>query len=97
TALTTLRAAVDAIKIKVDPWPDLHLLQAAAQRQQTDILSLRDEVRVQGAMLLRLDAGISRLDTSHTLLLEEFRATHAQIARMNDRVRKLEDAQAPPL
>jgi chromosome segregation ATPase len=97
TALMTLRGDVDAIKAKVDSWPDLHFLRAAAQRQQTDILSLRDEVRVQGAMLLRLDAGISRLDTSHTLLLEEIRATHTQITRMNDRVRKLEDAQAPPL
>jgi hypothetical protein len=97
TDLTAVKTDVAAVKTKVDSWPDLHFLQAAMRRQQTDILSLRDEVRVQGAMLLRLDAGISRLDTSHTLLLEEIRATHTQIARMNDRVRKLEDAQAPPL
>ena len=95
--VAVVKTDLAAVKTKVDSWPDLHFLQAAMRRQQTDILSLRDEVRVQGAMLLRLDAGISRLDTSHTLLLEEIRATHTQIARMNDRVRRLDDAQAPPL
>ncbi len=90
TALTTLRADVDAIKAKVDSWPDLHFLQAAAQRQQTDTASLRDDIRVLSAIAMRLDG-------SHSVLLDELRATHTQIARMNDRVRKVEDAQAPPL
>jgi chromosome segregation ATPase len=90
TALTTLRADVNAIKAKVDSWPDLHFLQAAAQRQQTDTASLRDDIRVLSAIAMRLDG-------SHSVLLDELRATHTQIARMNDRVRKLEDAQAPPL
>jgi len=90
TALTTLRADVDAIKAKVDSWPDLHFLQAAAQRQQTDTTSLRDDIRVLSAIAMRLDG-------SHSVLLDELRATHTQIARMNDRVRKLEDGQAPPL
>jgi capsule polysaccharide export protein KpsE/RkpR len=90
TALTTLRADVDAIKAKVDSWPDLHFLQSAAQRQQTDTASLRDDIRVLSAIAMRLDG-------SHSVLLDELRATHTQIARMNDRVRKVEDAQAPPL
>jgi septal ring factor EnvC (AmiA/AmiB activator) len=90
TALTTLRAEVNAIKAKVDSWPDLHFLRAAAQRQQTDTASLRDDIRVLSAIAMRLDG-------SHSVLLDELRATHTQIARMNDRVRKLEDAQAPPL
>src|SRR5258708_7049159 len=87
TALTTLRTEVNAIKAKVDSWPDLHFLRAAAQRQQTDTASLRDDIRVLSAIAMRLDG-------SHSVLLDELRATHAQ---MNDRVRKLEDAQAPPL
>jgi hypothetical protein len=33
---------------------------------------------------------VMRLDGSHAALLQETRATHAQITRMNDRVRKLE-------
>jgi predicted nucleic acid-binding Zn-ribbon protein len=90
TALTTLRTEVNAIKAKVDSWPDLHFLRAAAQRQQTDTASLRDDIRVLSAIAMRLDG-------SHSVLLDELRATHTQIARMNDRVRKLEDAQAPPL
>jgi predicted nucleic acid-binding Zn-ribbon protein len=90
TALTTLRTEVNAIKAKVDSWPDLHFLQAAAQRQQTDTASLRDDIRVLSAIAMRLDG-------SHSVLLDELRATHTQIGRMNDRVRKLEDAQAPPL
>jgi chromosome segregation ATPase len=90
TALTTLRADMDAIKAKVDSWPDLHFLQAAAQRQQTDTAGLRDDIRVLSAIAMRLDG-------SHSVLLDELRATHTQITRMNDRVRKLEDAQAPPL
>ena len=90
TALTTLRTEVNAIKAKVDSWPDLHFLQAAAQRQQTDTASLRDDIRVLSAIAMRLDG-------SHSVLLDELRATHTQIARMNDRVRKVEDAQAPPL
>jgi len=90
TALTTLPTEVNAIKAKVDSWPDLHFLRAAAQRQQTDTASLRDDIRVLSAIAMRLDG-------SHSVLLDELRATHTQIARMNDRVRKLEDAQAPPL
>ena len=90
TALTTLPTEVNAIKAKVDSWPDLHFLRAAAQRQQTDTASLRDDIRVLSAIAMRLDG-------SHSVLLDELRATHTQIARMNDRVRKVEDAQAPPL
>lgn len=90
SGLTALRAEVDAIKAKVGSWPDLHFLQAAMQRQQTDTAGLRDDIRVLSAIAMRLDG-------SHSVLLDELRATHTQIARMNDRVRNLEDAQAPPL
>jgi hypothetical protein len=37
-----------------------------------------------------LTAVVMRLDGSHVALLQETRATHAQITRMNDRIRKLE-------
>jgi hypothetical protein len=39
-----------------------------------------------------LTAMIMRLDGTMAALPEEIRAMHAQIARMNDRVRSLEDA-----
>jgi hypothetical protein len=37
-----------------------------------------------------LTAMVMRLDSSHAALLQETRATHAQMARMNDCIRKLE-------
>ena len=46
---------------------------------------LRDDIGVLTAMGLRTDGLMAAL-------LQETRATHTQIARMNDRIRKLEDA-----
>jgi hypothetical protein len=65
--------------------PDLNFIARQLDRLIADVSSMRDELRVQGAMIMRLDA-------SQTPILEEMRAIHAQIARMNDRIRKLEDA-----
>ena len=87
--LGTVKADLGSVKAKVDSLPDMHFLQVTAQRQQTDVLGLRDDVRVLTAIAMRLD-------TSHSVLLEELRATHAQITRMNDRIRKLEDENAAP-
>ena len=48
-----------------------------------EIASLRDDLTVLTAIVMRLDG-------SHVALLQETRATHTQITRMNDRIRKLE-------
>jgi hypothetical protein len=68
--------------------PDLSFLSRQIERVITEMASLRDDMRVLTAMVLRQD---------HTLtaLLQEVREVHTQIGRMNDRIRKLEDA-APP-
>ena len=63
--------------------PDLNFLARQNGRILTEIASLRDDMIVLTAMVMRLDG-------SHAALLQETRATHAQITRMNDRVRKLE-------
>jgi chromosome segregation ATPase len=85
------QADLASLKAKVDSWPGLHFLQDSIQRQQRDVLGFRDDMRVLTAIAMRLDTG-------HSLLLEELRATHTQIFRMNDRLRKLEDeSAAPPL
>jgi hypothetical protein len=63
--------------------PDLNFLARQNERILTEIASLRDDMPVLTAMLMRLDG-------SHTALLQETRATHAQITRMNDRIRRLE-------
>jgi hypothetical protein len=54
----------------------------------TDVASIRDDMAVLPAIVLRLDGSVAAL-------LQETRATHSQIARMNDRIRKLDDAQQP--
>jgi chromosome segregation ATPase len=87
--LYAIQADLAGLKTKVDALPDTQFLQITAQRHQTDILSLRDDIRVLTAISMRLDS-------SHSVLLEELRATHAQIARMNDRIRKLEDENTAP-
>jgi len=63
---------------------DVSFLARQTERLMTDVGSLRDDVAVLTAIVLRLDG-------SMTALLQEMRATHAQIGRMNDRIRKLED------
>ena len=63
--------------------PDLNFFARQNERILTEIASLRDNMTVLTAMVMRLDG-------SHAALLQETRATHAQITRMNDRVRKLE-------
>jgi hypothetical protein len=63
--------------------PDLSFLARQIERILTEIASLRDDMGVLTAMVMRLDG-------SQAALLQEVRATHVQIARMNDRVRKLE-------
>ncbi len=44
----------------------------------------RDDMRVQSAIIMRLD-------TTVTALLNEIRAMHAQVDRLADRVRKVEE------
>ena len=64
---------------------DLNFIARQNERIVTDLASLRDDMAVLTAMVIRLDG-------SMTGLLQEMRATHGQIARMNDRIHKLEDA-----
>ena len=63
--------------------PDLNFLARQNERILTEIASSHDDMAVLTAMVMRLDG-------SHAALLQEARATHAQITRMNDRIRKLE-------
>jgi hypothetical protein len=69
--------------------PDINLdfLARQMERVLTEIGSLRDDMSVMTALALRLDATMTGVQ-------QELRATHNQIQRMNDRVRKLEDQPA---
>jgi hypothetical protein len=74
--------------------PDLNFLSRQMDRLLTEFGSMRDELRVQGAITMRLDAAVVLLESYFTTLLEEMPATHMQINRVNDRIRKLEDERA---
>jgi hypothetical protein len=64
---------------------DLAFLARPNERIMADNASMRDELRVQTAMITRLDGTVAGL-------VQEVRAVHTWMARMDDRVRKLEDA-----
>jgi hypothetical protein len=66
----------------------LNLVTRQIERLMTDVASVRDDMAALTAIVLRLDG-------SMTALLQETRATHTQIARMNDRIRRFEDSQQP--
>jgi transcriptional regulator with XRE-family HTH domain len=68
------------------PEPDLNLIVHKLDRLVTEVASMRDDVGVLTAIVMRLDG-------SQSALLQELRATHSQIARMNDRIRKLENSE----
>jgi peptidoglycan hydrolase CwlO-like protein len=63
---------------------DINFLARQSERIMSEIASLRDDAAVLTSIVLRLEG-------SMTAVLQEMRATHTQIARMNDRIRKLED------
>ncbi len=65
----------------------LEFLSRQMDRMLVEIGSLRDDMSVLTALALRLDATMTGVQ-------QELRATHRQIQRMNDRVRKLEDQAA---
>ena len=65
---------------------DFAYVGRALQRLTDEVASLRDDMQV-------LTAIVHRLDNSHTRLLTEIRATHSQVSRLSDRVRRLETAE----
>lgn len=64
--------------------PDLNFLAKQLDRVLTEIGTLRDEVMVLSAMVIRLDATVDGLK-------QEIRAVHAQNTRHDARIRKLEE------
>jgi hypothetical protein len=81
-----------------EPVVDLAYIGRALHRLTTDMAALRDEMRVQTAMIARQDAAIVRLassivgqDATLNAMLEQLRAMVAQHQRTADRVRQLEE------
>lgn len=66
------------------PELDLNFIVRQNERLLTEMGSVRDDISVLTAIVLRQDATL-------TAVLNELRAMHAQIARIVERVRKLEE------
>jgi ABC-type ATPase involved in cell division len=77
TEMQTIRAHTDC----------LSLINRAIGLLQQDVRILKDEMRVNTAMVMRLDG-------SHANLLDELHAIHQQLISFGDRVHKLEDARS---
>jgi hypothetical protein len=67
-----------------EPAIDLAYIGRALQRLTSEVASLRDDMQVLTAIVLRLDNSQGRM-------LEELRAMHAQHSRLSNRVRQLEE------
>ena len=67
-----------------EPTVDLGYSGQALQRLTAEVASLRDDMHV-------LTAIVMRLDNSQGRVLEELRAMHSQYSRLNNRVRQLEE------
>jgi hypothetical protein len=57
---------------------DVAFIGRAVQRLTTDVAAMRDEIRVQTAMIFRQDAAIARQDSTLNAVLEQLRAMVAQ-------------------
>ena len=66
------------------PGADLSLIARQQRQLLSDMATLREDVSVLTAIVLRQDATL-------TALLNEVRATHSQHARLANRVRQLEE------
>jgi hypothetical protein len=78
-----MRTEMQTIRAHTDGLP---LINRAISLLQQDVRTLKDEMRVNTAMVMRLDG-------SHASLLDELHAIHQQLIGFGERVRKLEDAQ----
>jgi hypothetical protein len=62
---------------------DLNFMAKRLDQMSNDVSNMRDDVTVLTAM-------VSRLEASVTSLVQELRATHSQMARFDNRLRRLE-------
>ena len=70
---------------------DLAYVGRALQRLTADVASMRDEMKVQTAIILRHETMLIRLDETLNGMLQQITAMVSQNARIVDRVRVVED------
>ena len=67
---------------------DLNFIDRRLDQLGNDVANTRDDIVVLTAM-------VSRVESSVTSLVQEMRATHSQMVRLDNRLRKLESEPAP--
>ena len=67
---------------------DFNFIARRLDQMGNDFANVRDDIVVLTAM-------VSRTEASITSLVQEMRATHSQMARFDNRLRKLESESAP--
>jgi outer membrane murein-binding lipoprotein Lpp len=63
---------------------DLNFIARRLDQLSTDVANVRDDMTVLTAMVARLESSVGSL-------VQEMRATHSQMARFDNRLRKLEN------
>jgi hypothetical protein len=81
-----LNAKIDALDRKVDALPDIRLLGRQVQHVLQDVAAIKDEMLVHTAMLRKFDG-------AQSVPIAEVQRVYQHVARLDDRVRTLEDAQ----
>jgi outer membrane murein-binding lipoprotein Lpp len=64
---------------------DLNFIAKRLDQFGADVANTRDDITVLTAMVARLESSVASL-------VQEFRATHSQMGRFNDRLRTMENA-----
>jgi chromosome segregation ATPase len=84
TEMQSMHTEMQTIRAHTDGLP---LINRAIGLLQQDVRILKDEMRVNTAMVMRLDG-------SHANLLDELHAVHQLLIGFGDRIHKLEDARS---
>jgi hypothetical protein len=74
-----------------EPDIDLAYVGRSLQRLTGEVASLRDDMNVLTAILVRMDSAMGRQDATVAAPLTEIRAMHSQYSRLANRITPLED------
>ena len=67
---------------------DLNFIARRLDQLGVDVANMRDDIMVLTAMVTRVEGSVSSL-------VQEMRATHSQMARFDNRLRKIENETSP--
>jgi hypothetical protein len=75
-----------------EPQIDLEYIGRSLQRLTGEVASVRDDMNVLTAIVMRMDSAMGRQDATMAALLTEIRAMHSQYSRLANPIMQLEDS-----